>query len=161
MAKYPWIPRKYYPAVMYASKMIRETGFFNKAIETAADYYDVDEDEVAKHVRARQAAGQKAKSVKFKYRWFVACKWTWNDANGYGPPTAYIVKGKSLETVRRRFFDEDLRRTAARDYGGSYAPSFWTEVYGPYDSKDVAEKDADNCMRKVMQVIGDIRDTDE
>lgn len=67
--KYPYIPREYYAAVMFACKMIRENGYFNKAIQRAADYYDVDEDELAKHVRARQGAGQKGTTRK--YKWYL------------------------------------------------------------------------------------------
>lgn len=67
--KYPYIPKQYYAAVMFACKMIRENGYFNKAISTAANYYNVDEDELAKHVRARQGAGQKGTTRK--YKWFL------------------------------------------------------------------------------------------
>lgn len=59
--KYPFIPKPYYAAVMFAAKMIRENGYFNKAIQQAAKYYGVDPSELEKHVRARQAAGQKGK----------------------------------------------------------------------------------------------------
>lgn len=69
--KYPYIPKDYYPAVMFACKMIRENGYFNKAISIASGYYGVDEGELSKHVRARQAAGQRGKKRgKFKkYRY--------------------------------------------------------------------------------------------
>lgn len=73
--KYPWIPREYYSAVMFACKMIREHGTFNKSCRIAAEYYNVDEDEVRKHVSARSAAGHKGKrsgttGKKFRY-WLV------------------------------------------------------------------------------------------
>lgn len=42
MNKYPYIPREYYPAVMFACKMVRESGYKNKAIRTAARYYGSD-----------------------------------------------------------------------------------------------------------------------
>lgn len=69
--KYPYIPRGYYPAVMYACKLIRENGYFNQAVKRASNYYDVDEEEVARYVRERQGAGQKGKSRKYKY--YVVC----------------------------------------------------------------------------------------
>lgn len=66
--KYPYIPKQYYPAVMFACKMIRETGFFNKSINSAAKYYGVEAKELEKHVRARQSAGQKGKQRNaYKY----------------------------------------------------------------------------------------------
>lgn len=73
--KYPWIPREYYAAVMYACKMIREYGTFNKSCHIAAEYYGVDEDEVRRHVSARSGAGKKGRKSatagrKFKY-WLV------------------------------------------------------------------------------------------
>lgn len=67
--KYPYISREYYAAVMFACKMIRQNGYFNKAIQKAADYYGVDEDKLAKHVRARQGAGQKGTTRK--YKWYL------------------------------------------------------------------------------------------
>lgn len=66
-SKYPWIPKEYYAAVMYACKLIRDNGNYNKSIRIASNYYDVDEDTLSKHVRARQAAGQKGKTRKYKY----------------------------------------------------------------------------------------------
>ena len=52
--KYPWIEKKYYPAVMFACKLIREDGYFNKAIKASAKYYKVDEDTLKRLVRERQ-----------------------------------------------------------------------------------------------------------
>lgn len=66
--KYPFIPDKtMYAAVMGACSYIRETGYFNKAVKYYANKYGVDEDELAKHVRARQGAGQKGKTRKYKH----------------------------------------------------------------------------------------------
>ena len=39
--KYPYVPKEYYSAVMFACKLIRENGYFNKAIKTAAKYLSV------------------------------------------------------------------------------------------------------------------------
>ena len=78
--KYPYIPKEYYPAVMFACKMIRENGYYNKAIETAASYYGVDRDELDKHVRARQGAGQKGKQRKYNY--YVIAGYTYYNADG-------------------------------------------------------------------------------
>ena len=70
--KYPYIPDKtLYAAVMYACKMIRETGWFNKAVEEASDYYDVPEEDIAREIRKRQSVGQKNSSKKRKYKWYI------------------------------------------------------------------------------------------
>ena len=72
--KYPYIPKDYYPAVIYACKLIRKYGTFNVACQTAADEYGVDLEEVKKHVRKRQGAGQKGKTRKYKHFLFIG--WT-------------------------------------------------------------------------------------
>lgn len=61
MYKYPWIPKEYYSAVIFACKMIRDNGYFNKAINTAANYYGVNAEKLSEFVRERQSAGQKGK----------------------------------------------------------------------------------------------------
>lgn len=66
-SKYPYIPREYYAATMFACKMIRENGYFNKAIKIAANYYQVDETILKEHVRKRQGAGQKGSRRKYQY----------------------------------------------------------------------------------------------
>ena len=66
--KYPYVHKEYFPAVMFACKLIREYGTFNRAVETSADYYGVDKEILASHVRKRQSAGQKGESRK--YYWF-------------------------------------------------------------------------------------------
>jgi hypothetical protein len=70
--KYPFIPRELYPAVMYAAKLVREKGAFNQACTIAANYYNVDEDEVRKHLAARSAAGRKGRKHR-PLKWFTAC----------------------------------------------------------------------------------------
>lgn len=66
--KYPYIPKEYYPAVMFACKLIRQNGQFHRAINSASKYYGVNAEELEKHVRARQGAGQKGKTRStYKY----------------------------------------------------------------------------------------------
>ena len=63
--KYPFIPdKRMYAAVMGACKYIRETGYFNKAVQYNADKFGVDPNELEKEIRKRQSAGQKGKSSK-------------------------------------------------------------------------------------------------
>ena len=57
--KYPYIPKEYYAATMYACKLIRKYGTFNVAVNTAAKEYGVNRKELKKHVVARAAAGHK------------------------------------------------------------------------------------------------------
>lgn len=95
--KYPYIPKKYFKPVMFACKLIRENGYFNKAVQTAANYYGVDADEVAKHVRARQGAGQKGKTRKYYTFGIVALH-------------SYIY-GHDLDTCDHwTYFEEDYKQ---------------------------------------------------
>lgn len=145
MSKYPFIPdKRMYAAVMGACKYIRERGYFNKAISYYADKYDVDSEELAKHIRARQAAGQKGRksaSTGKKYHYFICCETVWCEANG---ETAYmhpsIERGLSKETVMRRMSAYDWERTCREDYGGSYAPVYGHEVLAQYDSEEEAKR---------------------
>ena len=60
--RYPYIADKeMYAAVMGACSMIREMGYFHKAVSYYASRYGVDEDELAAHIRARQGVGQHGK----------------------------------------------------------------------------------------------------
>lgn len=140
--KYPWVPREYFPAVMFACKMIRESGYFNKAIEAASEYYNVDEVELEKHVRARQAAGQRGRK-RGSFKWFVAVPFVDSDAHPYdGGPGGRprIVKGLTKESVERRFTKCDAGATKRNDYGGPYSLAYWTRIYGPFTSKSEAEE---------------------
>lgn len=73
MTKYPWIPRKYYPAVMYACRIIREHKAWNVAIETAARLYQVDKATLADIIRKRQAAGGYIESFTIAKDLVVLC----------------------------------------------------------------------------------------
>lgn len=107
--KYPYISDKnMYAAVMGACSYIRKTGWFNKAVAYYAKKYRVDQDELEKHIRARQGAGQKANNAnnRRKYSWFAVeyCMALMNDDGviyDYHARTYYEArKGISAETVR-------------------------------------------------------------
>lgn len=68
--KYPYVPKEYYPAVMFACKIIRQNGTFNKAINSSAKYYGVDPVVLTKYVRARQGAGQRGRK-RAPYKWYA------------------------------------------------------------------------------------------
>ena len=150
MSKYPYIPdKKMYAAVMGACSYIRETGYFNKAVSYYADKYNVNEEELAQHIRARQSAGQKGRESKTKgkkYKYFIVCEAQKCDADGepyYFHPM--ILRGLSESTVTERFFEHDLfehdrYRTIQADYGGAYAPYFYHVVIASFNTKAEAEK---------------------
>ena len=58
MRSYPYIPKPYYPAVMFACKMLREGTGRNTAIYRASKYYHVDAEEVSKYVAQRSSVGR-------------------------------------------------------------------------------------------------------
>ncbi len=132
-----------FAAVMGACSYIRETGYFNKAVSFYADKYGVDEKELARHIRERQAAGQKGRksaSKGRKYKWFFVCKTISTDAD---PVPVYqypeIVRGLTPETVKRRYTEHDFIRTMREDYGGNYAPNYHHVVIAAFDTKEEAE----------------------
>lgn len=135
MSKYPYIHDKtMYCAVMFACKLIRETRYFNKAVETAAEYYGVDEEELKRHIRERQAAGQKGKAKGRKYRWFILVKYDMTDAQGYYEYNDYrIVRATSHTNAIHHFAEADIRETKQSDYGGSYSPLIGHTVVGEHD----------------------------
>ncbi len=138
MSKYPYIPdKKMFAAVMFACKLIRETGYFNKAVEKAADYYGVDEEELKRHIRERQSAGQKGKAKGRKYRWFILSEYELyelTNAQGYCEYGVYsIIRATSHENASCHFAERDDRETKARDYGGVYAPYIGHIVVGEHD----------------------------
>ncbi len=133
MYKYPYIPKEYYAATIFACKMLRDNGYFNKAIKIASGYYSVDPDELEKHVRAKTNAGKKAKveaGYKMKnYEVTITCEC---DANTEPSFTVKRVKGKNLETVRKRFRKSCLEFSRSNDIGSSYSPYKYI-----YDIKEI------------------------
>ena len=132
--KYPYISdKKLYAAVMFACKMIRENGFFNKACEKAADYYNVDVDDVEKEVRRRQAAGQQGKQ-RGKMKWFIVCESVCDvPSSTLNVKKFWIKRGKNSDTASRRdmsyhefcnMMENDVIRTV--------------DVVGEYDTKKEA-----------------------
>ena len=102
--KYPWIPREYYKPVMLACKMIRENGFFNKAIQTAANYYHVDQKELEQHVRKRQGAGQKGKHREYKYYVCLCFEPDWYNDSDCG----FYYMFPHDKDLKKRFYVSDI-----------------------------------------------------
>ena len=149
--KYPYIADKtMYAAVMGACKYIRETGYFHKAVSYYADKYGVDEDELERHIRARQAAGRKggtSASKGKKYKWFLvasvvdSCEGSQRVVNKFE-----VVKGLSKESVEKKYTDYDFKRTMREDYGGYYAPHYYHWV-----AKEFEIEPSENEVRKAME----------
>lgn len=94
---YPYIKDKnMYAAVMGACSYIRDTGYFHKAVSYYADKYKVDEKELEREIRKRQAAGQKGKTRKYKY--FVV--------KGY---TDYWVHDYDVDLLFSQYYPEKWR----------------------------------------------------
>ena len=117
--KYPYIPKEYYAAVMFACKIIRETHYFNKAIKTAANYYHVDADELERHVRARQAAGQQGAFKGRKYNYYLVFKWIETERDPIpSVEKISVVKATSSENAITQFSEADEREERANYTGG-------------------------------------------
>lgn len=118
--KYPYVPKKYYPAVMFACKMIREHGQFNRAIQTSAGYYKVDEDTLIEYVRERQSAGQKGqtrgsyRNYRFKGKYVI---YHLDDDQGYEPniPFDYTIKALNHRNAKKKL-DELIMSRQDRYY---------------------------------------------
>lgn len=130
MKKMPYIAdKKLYAATMFAAKMIRENGYFNKDCRVAANYYGVDEDDVAREVRRRQSVGQKnaAKRTPRKMRWYAVRYAMWSDVGE-------VMSEKDNYAVVHCYNAKNI---------GNHLPhggSFDYEYYACYDhDKDVVE----------------------
>ena len=147
--KYPYIPKKYFKPVMFACKMIRENGYFNKAVQIAANYYGVDADEVAKHVRARQGAGQKGITRKYHTYGIVALHsfiygpdldtcdhWSYFE-DDYKQNLVFLVKKATSEEnaikAMRELDDCDVSRGIPGDF---YIPIYVTECKSETDANE-------------------------
>lgn len=137
--KYPYIPREYYAAVMYACKMIRQYGNFNRSVRIAANYYDVDEETLAEHIRKRQAAGQKVKTTGRKYKYFVVAEYTErNEGSEKRITNLTVEKGLSKESVERKFLSSDERFDRRNDTGGYYSCIRYHVAISEHETKEEA-----------------------
>ena len=137
--KYPYIPKDYYPAVMFACKLIREHGTFNRAIETASNYYNVNKSTLEKHVRARQAAGQKGRkgtNTGKKLKWWFVPRYQNAPHEQFYEIAPIVKRGYSQKTISNTLCREDKTPV--------WSESFYSygEAVGPYDTKDDAESAA-------------------
>lgn len=154
--KYPYIPdKRMYAAVMGACSYIRETGWFNRAVRYYADKYDVDEEELAMHIRARQAAGRKGKpsaNKGRKFKWFIVVSTCFTEAQGETfASNPQVLKGLTPSSVLRRFLESDEKETIQNDYGGSFSPWISHTTIGTFDAKE----DAENALKEWERLATD------
>ncbi len=100
MSKQPYIPKEFYPAVMFACKMIDKGEEFNKAVSTSAKYYKVDKTELTKQVNLK--LGKKSSGRKFKY--YTSCRLTLrgeSDYPVYSKPE--VVRATKKENVSKHY----------------------------------------------------------
>lgn len=127
--KYPLIPKKYYPAVMFACKMIRQGTGRNVACRRAANYYDVDEDAVSHHVAMRAGAGNKGK--KKTHTWVV-----WTDHRG----NVFHCCSRSSFEKAYRGYNEDLHKIVCGEFTDkTKAQDFCNELNEKYTCLDDAQ----------------------
>lgn len=135
--KYPYIPdKRMFAAVMCACRMIRESGWFNKAVAYAADTFNVSKKELAMHIRKRQAASQRKKKTAKgkKYKWFISEKWVTSDADEEGSSLGFsVIRASSRDNAESHFCTSDFENTKRLDYGGSYAHVFFHYIRGNPD----------------------------
>ena len=140
--KYPYIPKEYYAAVMFACKMIRENGNFNKAVKIAAIYYDVDEQDVKKHVRARQSAGQKGTTRKYKYYKYAVFKGALYGDEGYctwwGLSTQFVFSNLIYGVIKASS-ESNAQIQLGEKYERRFEDALLTVGFKEFDKKSDAE----------------------
>lgn len=157
--KYPYInDKRLYAATMCACRMIRETGWFNKGVQYAADQYGFSFEDVANQVRIRQAAGQrhkteekKARGEKATYKWFIYCIATATEArpSPYWDTIGYLKVGKarSFENLYVTLNETTFQWSKRNDTGSVYAIYYLSDIYGEYATKAEAESHVQEAAR--------------
>lgn len=100
--KYPYCPKEYYPALMYACKLVRNYGI-NNAIKTASRKYNVDAKALERHFRARQGAGQKGSTRKYHYYKIAYhyCDPDWYNDKLYEATVKATTEGNAIAQIWR------------------------------------------------------------
>ena len=151
--KYPYIPDKnMYSAVLCACSYIREKGYFHKAVEYAADKYNVPILELERQIRARQSVGQKGKAKGRKYRYYLSQEYYYSDAEDIDYGDIAIIRATSYEKAQLHFSASDIHDTMRNDYGGNYAPSYHHRIVGDkngYETKKEAQEALNNLSQEV------------
>ena len=129
----PYIADKnLYKAVMLACKILRDEGHFNKAINSASKYYDIEKDEIIKYVRMRQGHGQKLSNKKHPRKYLYYAIHVEGD-NGVG---CFMRKATSQQNAESQIW-EDL----------SGVGNFWFKDVKEFENKEDCEK----CVAKMKE----------
>ena len=136
--KYPLIPKKYFPAVMFACKMIREGVGRNVACRRAANYYDVEEEAVSHHVAMRSGAGNKGKKRTPVYL-------VWTDHRG----TVFKCWCRSKFEKTYRGYNEDLHKIVCAEFSDkTKAENYCAELNERYNGLEDAQQKGEFDGRK-------------
>lgn len=147
--KYSYIPREYYPAVMFAAKMVRENGWFNRACKTAADYYCVDERKVREYLSQRSQDGKKAKpQTKRKRIYFVIRENTYSCEGSQCVTQYYTTYGYSTAATKARLSESDFRFNRAHDTGSYWVLDRGSCIVGEFATPSEAEEEAAKLRAK-------------
>lgn len=137
--KYPYIADpQLYAAVKCACRMIRETGYFNKACQYAADEYGFNFEDIAKEVRKRQAAGQKGS----KFYYFTCCRglfYSWDTSNDF----------ISKKFVKRAKCKENIIEPFRSHVEGGILDLY--KVFKQYNTKKEAEENLENDFKEYAE----------
>lgn len=118
-----YIDKNIWLATNFAAKIIKETGFRNKAIRIASNYYDVNESDVEKELNKRVSKGLKGKKrgAMRKYK-FDGIIYVESEAFGIEEIniTSKIFKATSRENAEKRIFKELQEKYGEFPKGNSY-----------------------------------------
>lgn len=118
-----FIPKRLYPAVMFARKMMRDGKPVGLAVYHSSNYYGVDSREIASWLRGKKrvltAAEKKAQ------KWYYAIKTVACDANPVPNIVETFISQTSNRTNERRKMERQAwNETRHNDTGSSYSRYF-------------------------------------
>ena len=132
--KYPYVPKDFYPAVMFACKMLEEKFEFDTAIARAAEYYKVDTAELTEHVQKRQAAeNQKMKYSYFAVEFSLGVEQDGCDHFQRNKAQYMVKRGLTKNTVKRSMSSGDNAYS-------KYSPQHYFGRIEQFETKEEAEK---------------------
>ena len=144
-----WIPKDYFPAVMFAKRLLKEGCSSEKAVSTAAGYYKVDPAKLEEYAGIRQE--------KKTYRHFVVQRYrtAGKDGRWVMDGTPLILRGLSGKTVGERIARRDLEDASGHKYTEDYRVLHRSFIIG--NPKGYPTKEA--AYSFVKRNIGRIRDS--
>lgn len=142
-----FVEKSLWLATNFAAKMIKETGYRNKSIKKAANYYNVNVEDVEKELIKRQKRGQKgigSKGDKYKYFVYIGLAEYYYGDNFDTEKVEYIKKSKTSENARNSFADEMCHGGKSNMISGKYIEkSNWEKAVKEFENK----KDAENYLQ--------------